>query len=88
MVLAGQLPAKLQKAAEMYAGCVSGAILQTEYLQIVKNCGFANITLHKKREITIPDSVLLNYLTQEEIVTFKQTDSGIFSITVSGSKPA
>lgn len=88
VVLAGQLPAQLQKAAEMYAGCVSGAILRNEYLQIIKNCGFANITLHKEREITIPDSVLLNYLSEEEMTTFKQPGSGIFSITVSGSKPA
>ena len=36
IVLVGELPAKLKQAAEMYAGCVSGAIQKNEYLAIIK----------------------------------------------------
>ncbi|HNA40971.1 MAG TPA: arsenite methyltransferase, partial [Saprospiraceae bacterium] len=45
IVLDGELPEKLRKAAEMYAGCVSGAIQQSDYLQIIKDAGFTNISV-------------------------------------------
>jgi arsenite methyltransferase len=34
--LTGELPEGLRKSAEMYAGCISGAIQKKEYLQIVE----------------------------------------------------
>jgi arsenite methyltransferase len=58
VVLKGQLPEKLRKDAEMYAGCVSGAIDIDEYLAIIKNQGFDNITIHKQKEVAIPESIL------------------------------
>src|SRR5690606_19960021 len=36
IVIEGDLPDDLQKAAEMYAGCISGAIQKEQYLDIVK----------------------------------------------------
>lgn len=86
VVLKGDLPEKLRKDAEMYAGCVSGAIGISEYLKIINNQGFKNTTIHKTKEISIPDDVLLNYLTSDEIADLKKNESGIFSITVSGNK--
>ena len=86
VVIKGELPEKLQKDAEMYAGCVSGAIGMDEYLQIIENKGFKNTTVHKQKEISIPADVLANYLTPEEIVSFQNGETGIYSITVSGYK--
>lgn len=86
VVLAGNLPRKLQEAAEMYAGCVSGAILKEEYLNVIKQQGFTSIEIKKEKEIEIPNSVLLNYMTSEELATFKQNESGIYSITVEAVK--
>ncbi|MBP8959436.1 MAG: arsenite methyltransferase [Bacteroidales bacterium] len=86
VVIKGSLPEKLQKDAEMYAGCVAGAIDINEYLSIIEKQGFKNITIHKQKEIVIPDEVLLNYLTSDEIQSFKNSEIGIFSITVSGYK--
>src|SRR5205085_10044803 len=34
IVLVGELPANIKNAAEMYAGCVAGAIQKDEYLQL------------------------------------------------------
>lgn len=87
VVIKGQLPEKLKKDAEMYAGCVSGAIDMEDYLQIVKNQGFENITIHKKKKIEIPSNVLSNYLNPEEVSEFEKQETGIFSITVSAYKP-
>ena len=36
IVLKGELPAGVKKSAEMYAGCVAGALQQDEYLRIIK----------------------------------------------------
>ena len=87
VVLEGELPAGLQKAAEMYAGCVSGAIQQEEYLNIIKQVGFVNVQVQKKRLITLPDELLLNYLSAEELETYKASGTGIYSITVYAEKP-
>lgn len=86
VVIKGSLPEKLQKDAEMYAGCVSGAIEMDEYLQIIENQGFKNVAVHKQKEIAIPVDILANYLTPEEISGFQAGERGIFSITVSGYK--
>ncbi|MBK8808275.1 MAG: arsenite methyltransferase [Bacteroidales bacterium] len=86
VVLKGELPEKLRKDAEMYAGCVSGAIDINEYLNIIEKQGFENITVHKQKEIAIPENILANYLTQVEIESFKSGEIGIFSVTVSSYK--
>ena len=77
----------MKQAAEMYAGCVSGAIQKNEYLAIIKKTGFTNITLQKEKKIVIPDDILLQFMSQEELNEFKLTDPGIYSITVYAEKP-
>ena len=86
IVLVGTLPEKLQHAAEMYAGCVSGAVQKDEYLGMIKEAGFSNITLQKEKAIIIPDDILANYLTADEIAEYKASNVGIFSITVYAEK--
>jgi arsenite methyltransferase len=60
VVLKGELPEKLQKDAEMYAGCVSGAINMDVYLEIIKNSGFKNTEIHKQKKVEIPVEILKN----------------------------
>lgn len=87
VVLRGALHEKIQQAAEMYAGCVSGAIDINLYLAMIKDSGLVNIIVQKDKMITIPDETLLNYLDQTELKKFKESGSGIFSITVYAEKP-
>ena len=86
VVMSGRLPSKILEAAEMYAGCVSGAIQKEEYLQIIREGGFENILVQKERVITLPDDILSNYLDREEIIRYKESGAGIFSITVYAEK--
>jgi arsenite methyltransferase len=88
IVLAGELPAGIQQAAEMYAGCVSGAIQKDEYLELVKAAGFTNISIQKEKTITVPDDILGNYLDAAQLQEFRQSGTGIYSITVYAEKPA
>jgi arsenite methyltransferase len=86
VVIKGMLPAKLRNDLEMYAGCISGALTEKEYLDIITKQGFTNITIHKIRQIILPANVLGQYLTRQEMAEFQNSDTGIFSITVSGYK--
>ncbi len=82
IVLIGNLPQVLQKDAEMYAGCVAGAIQKEEYLGLIKANGFSGILIQKEKPINLPDDILSNYLIEEEVTNFKTGNTGIFSITV------
>jgi Methylase involved in ubiquinone/menaquinone biosynthesis len=87
VVLAGQLPDSLRNAAEMYAGCVSGAMQRDEYMALIEQAGFEQIRVQKQKPILIPDDILLEFLTPDELKTFVETKTGIFSVTVYAEKP-
>ena len=87
IVLVGELPDALRSDAEMYAGCVAGAIQKDDYLNHIKKAGFKNITLQKEKTISIPEEILSKYLSKTEIIDFQSGTTGIFSITVYAEKP-
>jgi hypothetical protein len=87
VVLVGTLPEGLRKDAEMYAGCVSGAIQKNVYMELIDATGFENVTIQKEKAIVIPDDILVNYLSATEIAAFKSGSTGIMSITVFAQKP-
>lgn len=88
IVLQGEIPQALQEAAEMYAGCVSGAIPKEDYLGLIQKAGFQDIEVQKQRNIELPDSILLEYLTPEVLQEFRNSGTGIFSVNVFARKPA
>lgn len=87
IVLEGSLPDKWKQVAELYAGCVAGAIQKDEYLGIIHEAGFVNVTLQKEKDITLPDEILSNYLSEDEIAQYKAGNSRIKSVTVYAEKP-
>ncbi|MFN5648112.1 MAG: arsenite methyltransferase [Sphingobacteriales bacterium] len=87
IVLEGQLPEAIRTATEMYAGCVSGAIQRQVYMELIEQNGFGNITVQKDKAIIVPDDILSNYLSAEEIAAFRASGTGIRSITVYAEKP-
>ena len=88
IVLEGHLPANWKHVAELYSGCISGAIQKKDYLDIIVEAGFINIRIQKEKEITLPDEILANYFNEEEISTYKSGNSRIKSVTVYADKPA
>ncbi|MBK6499793.1 MAG: arsenite methyltransferase [Saprospiraceae bacterium] len=88
VVLTGELPEGLQTAAEMYAGCVAGAIQKDRYIQKLEQAGFSNITIQKDKPIIIPDDILVNYLDEVQMEAYKSNSNIIHSITVYGEKAA
>ena len=87
VVLKGELPDRLRASAEMYAGCVSGAVQKEEYLQVIKDAGFTGIKVQKERRITIPDEILSVYLDAGERQKYSEGEPGVYSITVYAEKP-
>lgn len=86
IVVTGKLPEKIKSAAEMYAGCIAGALNKDDYLDIVAKAGFVNIAIKKESIYAIPDAALLKYLSPDEINDYKQSGVQILSITVYGEK--
>ncbi len=86
IVVTGSLPEQIRNAAEMYAGCVAGAIDKEKYLGYISAAGFKNITLQKDKSIIVPDDILKNYLNDEEIAAYNSNASVIRSITVYAEK--
>lgn len=87
VVLVGELPDELKHQAELYAGCVSGAIQMEDYLKLIEQSGFESVTVQKKKTILLPDDILEKYLTADQIADFANRNTGIFSITVYAAKP-
>ncbi|HEU4633783.1 MAG TPA: arsenite methyltransferase [Flavisolibacter sp.] len=87
IVLSGELPGKLKQAAEMYAGCVAGAIQKDEYVDIIRKAGFTKLAIQKEKKITLPDDILLQYISADELTELNNSDLGIYSITVYAEKP-
>ena len=87
IVLVGDLPESLREDAEMYAGCVSGAIQKSQYLGYIRDQGFEDLVVQKENRINIPDDILAKYLNESERSEFNNGDRGIFSVTVFARKP-
>lgn len=86
IVLKGNLPEELKQSAEMYAGCVAGAQQEDEYLGGIGKAGFTDVTIKKRKEIKLPGSILRQYLTEEQLHDYRNSETGIYSITVNGTK--
>lgn len=44
----GQIPESIRQDAEAWAGCISGAVDQDDYLDIIRESGFSNVRLDQK----------------------------------------
>jgi ubiquinone/menaquinone biosynthesis C-methylase UbiE len=86
VVIKGTLPIEIQQAAEMYAGCVSGAIQKDEYLKCMNEACLTNIKIVKEKEVLVPDKILLQYMSETTLKEFKAAGTGIYSITVYAEK--
>lgn len=86
IVLSGPLPEPILKAAELYAGCVAGASLKSDYLQMLEDADFINIRVDKEKVIELSDELLKNYMNDAEIAEFRAAGSKVLSINVYGEK--
>lgn len=86
IVISGNLPDKLRASAELYVGCVAGAIDKQKYIDTIENAGFNNVKIVEEKKYILPEKLLKQYLNQEEYNLYKNSDAEILSITVYGEK--
>lgn len=86
IVLHGELPDNVKRDAELYAGCVSGAMQESDYLDIIEQTGFRDVAVKAKKETPIPDDVLRESLSDADIAELRAKNIGVFSITVVAKK--
>lgn len=87
VVTEGSIPRQLLEQAELYAGCVAGALLVEDYVAVIRNTGFSDIQIRTKKKIDIPEALLNEFLSNDEVQAFRNSGVGIFSITVTAGKP-
>jgi arsenite methyltransferase len=87
VVTEGFIPTELLEQAELYAGCVAGALQIDHYLDIITKSGFRNVEVKKKKGIELPDVLLREFLTHDQYNAYKNSGVGLFSITVNAEKP-
>ena len=87
IVLQGELPPKLKSLVELYAACVAGALSRDEYLHVIQETGFTDLEIKKEQQFTLSDAILAKHLSPEDIALYRQSNTGVFSITVSAKKP-
>lgn len=80
VVVEGTFSAEAKRSAELYAGCVTGAIDKSEYLDIIRSLGFKEVAVQNEREIEIPEDVL------PESAKSSLGDARVLSITVTAVK--
>jgi len=87
IVLEGALPAGLRQAAELYVGCVAGALDRRDYLGLIHGAGFAAVEVKSSKTLDLPDEVLLGHIDAEGVRLYRESGASVLSITVVGEKP-
>lgn len=64
MVLLADLPEKVLKSSELYAGCVAGALRKGDYLDKIKKAGFKDINVIKEDPVS-----LLDYIGSDKVIS-------------------
>src|SRR3989339_26209 len=74
IVLKGEMPEKLKSVAELYAGCISGAIAKKDYLGIIRSTGFEAIKVESEKEYRIPDERLAEFMDKSALQELRRSD--------------
>ena len=92
IVLRGELPESLKNFAALYAGCVSGAMQQDDYLEAIRRAGFVDVEVKTSRAMALSDEMVNGWGNEaqlvKELAEFRAAGHAALSITVFGRKPA
>jgi arsenite methyltransferase len=87
IVVQGVLPEEIRNAAELYAGCVAGAMTREDYLAEIRGAGFTETMVVKEKASPLPSSVLEEYLSPARLAEYRASGSTLLSVTVYAVKP-
>lgn len=93
LVLLEELPETIRKSSAALVGCVAGALMQDEYLSLIRKSGFQNVEVIEAKpypiglvaqDPAVGDAIAELSLTQEMV---EKLESTVSSIRVTGRKP-
>lgn len=87
IVLEGELPVELRHAAELYVGCVAGALDRDNYIGLIHKAGFSGVEVKSSKTLDLPDEVLLGFIDAAAIARYRSSGASVLSITVVGERP-
>jgi arsenite methyltransferase len=87
IVLEGTLPAKLRDLAELYVGCVAGALPYEEYMGIIRDQGFEAIEVKSSHRLELPEEYLLEHIGADGLTAYRASGAAVLSITVVAERP-
>lgn len=83
----GAIPDGLRQPAELYVGCIAGAMDRNAYVSRLHDAGFVEVEIAADRRIQLPDDLLAEHLSEQEFTAFRAGDAGLTSVTVVGGRP-
>jgi SAM-dependent methyltransferase len=93
IVLLKELPKAMKKSKQAYVGCVSGAVMKDQYLELIKDAGFRDVKVNE--ETRFPVDFLVDDPSAEAIMKdlnisleeAKEYANSVASIKGYGAKP-
>ncbi|MBC8278625.1 MAG: arsenite methyltransferase [FCB group bacterium] len=92
IVLDKKLPESVQESVAAYSGCIAGAMLKEDYLEVLREAGFRDIKVEKEQKFAL-DFIISDPIASEIVkglaITkddLKSTQEAVLSITVTGVK--
>jgi len=72
LVTEGELPEKVKKSFEAWAGCIAGAMEKTNYLKTIQKAGFENVKIvsESTHDIDVSDE-LKSKITSVKVEAYK-----------------
>ncbi|MFC1708933.1 arsenite methyltransferase [Candidatus Omnitrophota bacterium] len=91
MVLVADLPQNVKESAQMYSGCIAGALQKDDYIEKINKAGFSQVNIVKEDAVQVSDYIgsdkvisdIAKDMSEEEI---KNIDKAVVSIKISAKK--
>lgn len=89
IIVRGEIPAEIQRKVELWAGCLAGALKESDYRDKLKAAGFDNIDIEPTRIYTVAQSMeILTEVGLDSAELAAQVDNKFISAFVRARKPA
>ena len=89
VVARGEVPAEVRQSMELWAGCIAGALEETEYVAKLAKAGFTGISVEPTRVYSIEDTrVFLQDAGVDVDAVAAQAAGSLMSAFIRGTKPA
>jgi ubiquinone/menaquinone biosynthesis C-methylase UbiE len=88
VVVRGQMPEDIRRSVELWAGCIAGALEETEYVRKLKDAGFENVSIEPVRIYRAEDAC--GFLSAESVdveTVAAEIDGKFMSAFVRARKP-